>query len=167
MEKETINLKLPFIKVNDVDPWQGSEYAMENFPKGCFIVDDSHSYHFAWHDGRGYTNFMHIMKDYVVEALVEDARSDEFRKSFDIIEEIENRLQQIARLCGETKDEVVKSEVRMSEKIDQQYAQLYVEYSVLKEKVSDMPKGGSGISNILDIAKAAAVIQKPELIEKL
>ena len=167
MEKEVVNLKLPLVKVTDADPWHSMEYKRENFPTGCFIIDDGYNYRFAWHDGNGHCSEMGLNRDNVLEAIVDDARFDEFKKGFDIIEEIKNRLQQIARLCGETKDQVVKSEVRMSERFDQQYAQLHVEYSILKEKVSDMPKGGSGISSILDIAKAAAVIQKPELIEKL
>ena len=167
MEKEVVNLKLPFFKVSANDPWRSSDFVKENFPVGCFIVDDDYTYYFVYHDGGGYICDMTLNRNHVQEAIVEDARHDEFMKSFDIMEEIENRLQQLARLAGECKDEVRKSEVRMSEKFDQQYAQLYVEYCVLKEKVSDIPKGGSGVGSILDIAKAAAVIQKPELIDKL
>ena len=171
MEKGTINLKLPFIKVTDAEPWQGSDYAMDNFPKGCFIVDDGHAYQFAWHDGCGYTNFMHIMKDHVVEAIVEDTRFDEFRKSFDIIEEIENRLQQIARLCGETKDEVMKSETRLTDELSSQRDAEAHEFTLIMEGMKGlhdtMSKSCGGGVNILDVAKSYAVIQKPELIEKL
>ena len=163
MEERTINLELPLIKVTESDLWINAEFAKENFPKGCFILDDGYNYHFVRHDGEGYINEMSIDRDLILGAIVENVRSTDFS----IIEMVKNRLEQIARLCGETKDQVVKSEVRMSERFDQQYAQLHVEYSILKEKVSDMPKGGSGIISILDIAKAAAVIQKPELIEKL
>ena len=58
MEKEVVNLKLPLVKVTDADPWHGTEYKRENFPTGCFIIDDGYNYHFAWHDGNGYCTEM-------------------------------------------------------------------------------------------------------------
>ena len=150
MEKEVVNLKLPLVKVTDADPWHGTEYRRENFPTGCFIIDDGYNYHFAWHDGNGYCSEMGLNRDNVLEAIVEDARFDEFKKSFDIIEEIENRLQQIARLTGECKDEVV------------------TRTTVIEDKIDDLGRcGGGGGVNILDVAKSYAVIQKPELIKEL
>lgn len=150
MEKEVVNLKLPLVKVTDADPWHGTEYKRENFPTGCFIIDDGYNYHFAWHDGNGYCSEMGLNRDNVLEAIVEDARFDEFKKGFDIIEEIENRLQQIARLAGECKDEVV------------------TRTTVIEDKIDDLGRSGGGDGvNVLDLAKSFAVIQKPELIKEL
>ena len=150
MEKEVVNLKLPLVKVTDADPWHGTEYKRENFPTGCFIIDDGYNYHFAWHDGNGYCSEMGLNRDNVLEAIVEDARFDEFKKGFNIMEEIENRLQQIARLAGECKDEVV------------------TRTTVIEDKIDDLGRSGGGDGvNVLDLAKSFAVIQRPELIEKL
>ena len=147
---EKICLELPLCKVRDDEPWSGSAYIKEHFPKGCFIIDNEYSYRFAWHDGNGYMNEMGLDRDLVQNALIESARQEEFMKSFDIIEEIENRLQQIARLAGECKDEVV------------------TRTTVIEDKIDDLGRcGGGGGVNILDVAKSYAVIQKPELIKEL
>ena len=170
MEKGTINLKLPLIKVNIDEPWRATDFVKEHFPMGCFIVDDGIQYYLASHDGSGYICDIYIARELIVDALVEDTRQEEFMKSLDIIDEIENRLQQIARLCGETKDEVVKSENRLTDTIVEQSARQVTEFNMLRdgmEELAKTKKSGDGFGNILDIAKAAAVIQKPELIEKL
>lgn len=172
MEKGTINLKLPLIKVSPEDHWRSVDFIKENYPKGCFIIDDGICYYFASHDGSGYLCDMLIERGFVIDAIVEDARFDEFKKSFDIIEEIENRLQQIARLAGECKDEVVKSETRIMDELSIQRDVEAQEFNLIMEGMKGlhdaMPKNVvSGGVNILDVAKSYAVIQKPELIEKL
>ena len=147
---EKICLELPLCKVRDDEPWSGSAYIKEHFPKGCFIIATEYNYRFAWHNGDGYTNEMGIDMNLIQDAIVESARQAEFMKSFDIIEEIENRLQQIARLVGECKDEVV------------------TRTTVIEDKSDDLGRcGGGGGVNILDVAKSYAVIQKPELIKEL
>ena len=61
-----------------------------------------------------------------------------------------DRLEQIARLTGECKDEVV------------------TRTTVIEDKIDDLGRcgGGDGV-NVLDLAKSFAVIQKPELIKEL
>lgn len=171
MEKAQINLKLPFFKVSANDPWRSSDFVKANFPTGCFIVDDDCCYFFMYHDGDGYLCEMTLNRDIVQESIVEDARHDEFMKSFNIIEEIENRLQQLARLAGECKDEVMKSETRIMDELSIQRDAEAHEFTLIMEGMKGlhdvMPKnGGSGV-NLIDVAKTFAVIQKPELIEKL
>ena len=147
---EKICLELPLCKVRDDEPWSSSAYVKEHFPKGCFIIATEYNYRFAWHDGNGYMNEMGIDMNLIQDAFVENARYDEFMKGFNIMEEIENRLQQIARLTGECKDEVV------------------TRTTVIEDKIDDLGRcGGGGGVNILDVAKSYAVIQKPELIKEL
>ena len=147
---EKICLELPLCKVRDDEPWSGSDYIKEHFPKGCFIIATEYNYRFAWHDGNGYMNEMGIDMNLIQDAIVENARYDEFKKGFNIMEEIENRLQQIARLTGECKDEVV------------------TRTTVIEDKIDDLGRCGCGGGvNILDVAKSYAVIQKPELIKEL
>ena len=140
---EKICLELPLCKVRDNEPWSGSAYIKEHFPKGCFIIATEYNYRFAWHDGNGYMNEMGIDMNLIQDAIVESARRD-------VMKEIENRLQQIARLAGECKDEVV------------------TRATVIEDKIDDLGRsGGGGGVNILDVAKSYAVIQKPELIKEL
>lgn len=169
---EKICLELPLCKVRDDEPWSGSAYIKEHFPKGCFIIATEYNYRFAWHNGNGYINEMGIDMNLIQDAIVESARQAEFMKSFDIIEEIENRLQQIARLTGECKDEVVKSETRLMDELSIQRDAEAHEFTLIMEGMKGlheaMPKNvvGGGV-NILDVAKSYAVIQKPELIKEL
>lgn len=162
---EKICLELPLCRVNDNDPWASPDYINEHFPKGCFIIDDGYNYRFAWHNGQGYINEMGIDRDLVQGAIVESARHD-------VMEGIENRLQQIARLVGETKDEVVKSETRIMDELSSQRDAEAHEFTLIMEGMKGlheaMPKNvvGGGV-NILDVAKSYAVIQKPELIKEL
>lgn len=147
---EKICLELPLCKVRDDEPWSSSAYIKEHFPKGCFIIATEYNYRFAWHDGNGYMNEMGIDMNLIQDAFVENARYDEFMKGFNIMEEIENRLQQIARLTGECKDEVV------------------TRTTVIEDKIDDLGRSGGGDGvNVLDLAKSFAVIQKPELIKEL
>lgn len=157
---EKICLELPLCRVNDNDPWASSDYINEHFPKGCFIIDDGYNYRFAWHNGQGYINEMGIDRDLVQGAIVEDARRD-------VMEEVENRLQQIARLVGETKDEVVRSETRVVDQMDSQSGDFTLIMEEIKGLYDVIPKSCGGGVNILDVAKSYAVIQKPELIKEL
>lgn len=157
---EKICLELPLCRVNDNDPWASSDYINEHFPKGCFIIDDGYNYRFAWHNGQGYINEMGIDRDLVQGAIVELARHD-------VMEEVENRLQQIARLVGETKDEVVRSETRVVDQMNSQSGDFTLIMEAIKGLYDVIPKSCGGGVNILDVAKSYAVIQKPELIKEL
>lgn len=190
---EKICLELPLCKVRDDEPWSGSAYIKEHFPKGCFIIATEYNYRFAWHDGNGYMNEMGIDMNLIQDAIVESARQAEFMKSLDIIDAIEDRLQQLARLAGECKDEVEKSENRLTNAIVEQSARQITEFNIINEELQNLEKGeniimdlipesearlsekivglaskvsGAGV-NILDVAKSYAVIQKPELIKEL
>ena len=171
MEKETINLKLPLIKVNIGDPWRATDFVKEHFPTGCFIVDDGVQCYLTSNDGSGYICDICIARELVVDALVEDTRQAEFMKSLDIIDEIENRLEQIARLARESKEEVVKSETRVMDELSAQRDAAAHEFTLVMEGMKGLhdtigKSSGSGV-NPIDLAKTFAVIQKPELIEKL
>lgn len=157
---EKICLELPLCRVNDNEPWASSDYINEHFPKGCFIIDDGYNYRFAWHNGQGYINETGIDRDLVQGAIVENARRD-------VMKEIENRLQQIARLVGETKDEVVRSETRVVDQMDSQSGYFTLIMEAIKGLYDVIPKSCGGGVNILDVAKSFAVIQKPELIKEL
>ena len=157
---EKICLELPLCRVNDNEPWASPDYINDYFPKGCFIIDDGYNYRFAWHNGQGYINEMGIDRDLVQGAIVENARHD-------VMEEIKNRLHQIARLVGETKDEVVRSETRVVDQLDSQSGDFTLIMEAIKGLYDLIPKSCGGGVNILDVAKSYAVIQKPELIKEL
>ena len=151
---EKICLELPLCKVRDDEPWSGSAYIKEHFPKGCFIIATEYNYRFAWHDGNGYMNEMGIDMNLIQDAIAENARYDEFMKGFNIMEEIENLLQQIARLTGECKDEVVKSENRLTNAIVEQSARQITEFNTIREGLEILEKGENIIMSLIPESEA-------------
>ena len=151
---EKICLELPLCKVRDDEPWSGSAYIKEHFPKGCFIIATEYNYSFAWHDGNGYMNEMGIDMNLIQDAIAENARYDEFMKGFNIMEEIENLLQQIARLTGECKDEVVKSENRLTNAIVEQSARQITEFNTIREGLEILEKGENIIMSLIPESEA-------------
>lgn len=148
-----IYLKLPIVKVDPANNWQSKEYAAEHFEKGLFITDDGVLYHLVVYQS-DWPSTMPIPKEQIEAALVEEARQSGIAEvnseiAYDI-DKIKDRVEQIARLVNETKDEVV------------------TRTTVVEDKIDDLGRsGGSDGVNVLDLAKSFAVIQKPELIKEL
>lgn len=163
---EKICLELPIINVDRSLNWGNEEYAKEHeFPKDKpFIVDDGACYWICVFDGRWVNQFV-LPKD-IFETRLAKMTED------DILGRVCDRLEQIARLTGECKDEVVKSETRIMDELSIQRDVEAHEYTLIMEGMKGlheaMPKNvvGGGV-NILDVAKSYAVIQKPELIKEL
>lgn len=141
---EKICLELPIISVDRVQNWGNEEYAKEHeFPKDKpFIVDDGACYWICVFDGRWVNQFV-IPKDIFETRLAKMAEES-------ILGRVCDRLEQIARLTRECKDEVV------------------TRTTVIEDKIDDLGRSGGGDGvNVLDLAKSFAVIQKPELIKEL
>lgn len=175
---ERVTIELPIIKVNVGDNYLGSEYAKEHYEEGLFLLDDGIGQTLVVHDGVGCIWSMPCPVRLVQEGIEVEAARKERERCADVLENINNRLSQIARLLGETKDEVVKSENRLTDTIVEQSARQITEFNILcdkgdgvidaiDERFSGLPhSGGEGV-NILDVARSFAVIQKPELIKEL
>lgn len=148
-----IYLELPIVKVDPSSGWQSKEYAQEHFEKGMFLVDDGIAYHFV-HYFEEWPTMILIPKEQIEDAFLEEARQSGIAEvNGEIacdIDKIKDRVEQIARLVNETKDEVV------------------TRTTVIEDKIDDLGRsGGSDGVNVLDLAKSYAVIQKPELIKEL
>ena len=162
---EKIYLELPIISVDRSQSWGNEEYAKEHeFPKDeLFIADDGATYWICIFDGK-WVNQLIVPKDIFETRLVKMAEDD-------ILGRVCDRLEQIARLTGECKDEVVKSETRLMDELSSQRDAEANEFTLIMEGMKGlhdaMPKSCGGGVNILDVAKSYAVIQKPELIKEL
>ena len=132
--------------------------------KESFIADDGACYLFCIFDGR-WVNQLVVPKDIFESHLAKMAEES-------ILGRVYDRLEQIARLTGECKDEVVRSETRIMDELSIQRDAEAHEFTLIMEGMKGlheaMPKNvvGGGV-NILDVAKSYAVIQKPELIKEL
>ena len=178
MEKVTIDL--PIVKVEPNQPIWSNDFAKEHYEKGISLVDDGVMRHFVFYDGISVWNCPcphDVIEKHLVEMAVIDYHSD--------MESIEDRLSQIARLLDETKVDVRKSENRLTDTIVEQSARQVGEFNILRDqydaiinnfvevrddligivedKLDSLPKSDNG-ANVIDIAKAFAVISKPELI---
>lgn len=141
---EKICLELPIINVDRSQNWGNEEYAKEHeYPTDKpFIADDGAAYWICVFDGK-WVNQIPMPKDIFEARLAKMAEES-------ILGRFCDRLEQIARLTGECKDEVV------------------TRTTVIEDKIDDLGRcGGGGGVNILDVAKSYAVIQKPELIKEL
>lgn len=141
---EKICLELPIISVDRSQNWGNEEYAKEHeFPKDKpFIADDGAAYWFCVFDGK-WVNQLIVPKNIFESHLAKMAEES-------ILDRVCDRLEQIARLTGECKDEVV------------------TRTTVIEDKIDDLGRSGGGDGvNVLDLAKSFAVIQKPELIKEL
>ena len=165
-----IYLELPIVKVDPSSRWQSKEYAQEHFEKGMFLVDDGIVYHFV-HYFEEWPTMILIPKEQIEDAFLEEARQSGIAEvNGDIandIDKIKDRVEQIARLVNETKDEVRKSENRLTDTIVEQSARQITEFNILRDGLESAKRGNNDGTNVLDVARAFAVISKPELIKEL
>lgn len=184
---ERITIELPIVKVGPNNPIFGSEFASEHYKDGLMIVDDGMMRHIVYWDGSCVYNCPcphEVIEKHIVEKAVVDNDAIYYR----YMETIEDRLSQIARLLDEVKVEARKSENRLTDTIVEQSARQVTEFNILRDKgdavidnfaevrddmldiiedkLGRLPKSCDG-ANVLDVAKAFAVISKPELIKEL
>ena len=180
MEMEKICIELPIVRVEPSSPIFSSDFAKEHYPTGLFIVDDGVMRHLMHYDGV-YVNAMSCPHEVVEKFIVERAVIDNDAIYHRDMGAIEDRLSQIARLLDETKLDVMKCENRLTDTIVEQSARQVTEFNILRDGIEVLEKGeniimdfvkegqkssGDG-ANVLDVAKAFAVISKPELIKEL
>ena len=151
MDVKRLTLDLAVYEVSMTDNWGAPDYAKEHFEKGAFIVHDGVNYLFcSWAGGSKYVYTVGIPSDVILGVMAKEIKKEAENALGEVLENINDRLSQIARLAGECKDEVVKSETRLMEALE-----------------CSRGGGDMGGVNILDVAKSFAVIQKPELIKEL
>lgn len=150
-----ITIELPIVKVATEDPWCGCDYGKEHYEHGMFVIDDGISRYFGMWDGLSLWHCP-IPHDIIDKYIVERAISNNDEIYHRDMERIEERLEQISRLFRTVNDNITCSETRLMNELD-----------AMSERLSDLPKTSSDGANVLDIARAFAVISKPELIKEL
>ena len=151
MEMERITIDLPIVKIEANSPIFSCDFAKEHYPMGLFIADDGVMRHLIHYDGV-YVNAIPCPHDVIEKHLVERAVVDYHRD----MGAIEDRLSQISRLLDCINGGILASETRVRDDIEE-----------LDDKLSSMSKSSGDGANVIDIAKAFAVISKPELIKEL
>lgn len=172
MDVKRLTFDLAVYEVSVTDNWALPDYAKEHFERGAFIVHDGINYQFcSWGGGSEYVYTVGIPTDFILDVMAKEIKKDAENALSEVLENINDRLSQIARLAGECKDEVVKSETRLMDVIVEEGEVRDREFNTLRDGLEALEcskRGGDmGGVNILDVARAAAVIQKPELIKEL
>lgn len=172
MDEKRLTFDLAVYEISVTDNWGAPDYAKEHFEKGVFIVHDGVSYQFcAWGGGSEYVYTVGIPTDVILGIMAKEIKKEAENALGKVLENINDRLSQIARLTGECKDEVVKSETRLMDVIVEEGEVRDREFNTLRDGLEalECSRGGGDMGgvNILDVAKSFAVIQKPELIKEL
>lgn len=157
---ERITIDLPIVKVKVSDNYLGSDYAKEHYEAGLFLIDDGISQIFVVYDGVSSVWSLPCPTRLVQDVVGQENAKRERERCADVLEGINDRLSQIARMVGECRDKcdgVINNFVEVRDDL----------IDTIDEKFSGLPRSVSEGVNILDVARAAAVIQKPELIKEL
>lgn len=156
---ERITIDLPIVKVGIEDPWGSCDYGKEHYGVGLFVIDDGISRYFGMWDGLclWHCPMPHDLIDkYIVERAIRD-NDEVYHRDMETIEE---QLAHIARMVGECRDKcdgVINNFVEVRDDL----------IDTIDEKFSVLPRSSGEGVNLLDVARAAAVIQNPELIKEL
>jgi hypothetical protein len=156
---EKITVEIPIISVKSNEPYFGNEYAKEHYKEGLFLVDDGIGQSLCVYDGVGCVWNMPCPVRLLQDGIEKEATEKERERHEEILENINNRLAQLARLVNECRDKcdgVINNFVEVRDDL----------IDTIDEKFSKMPQSSSGV-DVLDLAKGLAVIQKPELIKEL
>lgn len=172
MDAKRLTFDLAVYEVGSSDNWCAPDYAKEHFEQGAFVVHDGINHLFCvWNGGCEYVYTVIIPNGVILGVMAKEIKKEAENALGKVLENIYDRLSQIARLTGECKDEVVKSATRVVDQLDSQRDAEAHEFTLIMEGMKGlhdaMPKSCGGGVNILDVARAAAVIQKPELIKEL
>lgn len=155
MFMEKISIELPIVKVEANSPLFSCDFAKEHYPTGLFIVDDGVMRHLMTYDGV-YVNAIPCPHDVIEKHIAEKAVIDNDAIYHRDMEAIEDRLSHISRLLDCINGGILASETRVRDDIEE-----------LDDKLSSISKNSGDGANVIDIAKAFAVISKPELIKEL
>ena len=160
MDVKRLTFDLAVYEVSVTDNWATPDYAKEHFEKGVFIVHDGINYQFcSWAGGSEYVYTVGIPNDVILGVMAKEIKKATENALGEVLENINDRLSQIARLAGECRDKcdgVINNFVEVRDDL----------IDTIDEKFSGLSRSGEGV-NILDVAKSFAVIQKPELIKEL
>ena len=163
MEMEKICIELPIVKVEQSSPIFGSDFAKEHYEVGLFITDDGVMRHLMYYDGT-YVNAFACPHDVIEKYIVEKAITNNDAIYHRDMEAIEDRLEQISRLLDCINGGILSSETRVRDDIEGMRDDFI---DTIDERFSNLPKNSDNGANVLDVARAFAVISKPELIKEL
>ena len=169
MDAKTLTFDLAVYEVSATDNWASPDYAKEHFEKGVFIVHDGVSYQFcSWGGGSEYVYTVGIPTDVILGVMAKEIKKEAENSLSELLLSMSNAIVSNGKVLDSLRHEIDAHMAIVNEMWDGVIDDMKENHKEVMMKLGDMPKnvGGEGV-NILDVARAAAVIQKPELIKEL
>jgi hypothetical protein len=169
MDVKRLTFDLAVYEVSMTDNWCAPDYAKEHFEKGAFIVHDGINYHFcAWNGGSEYVYASPIPNDVILGIMAKEIKKEAENALSELLLSMSNAITSNGKVLDSLRNDISAHTAVVNEMWDGVVDDMKDNHKEVMMKLGDMPKnvGGEGV-NILDVARAAAVIQKPELIKEL
>lgn len=160
MKMERITIELPIVKIEQNSPIFNSDFAKEHYEVGLFIADDGVMRHMIHYDGNC-VNAFPCPHDVIEKHLVERAIIDNDVIYHRDMEAIEERLAVLEK-GSDLIIEMIKEKDKENKEDHTSMMNFWHELR-LKKELGGCDNG----TNVIDVAKAFAVISKPELIKEL
>ena len=169
MDVKRLTFDLAVYEVGSTDNWGTPDYAKEHFEKGVFIVHDGINYLFcAWAGGCEYVYTVGIPSDVILGVMAKEIKEATENALSELLRSMSSAITTNRKVLDMLRGEISAHTAVVNEMWDGVVEDMKDNHKEVMMKLGDMPKNvvGEGV-NILDVARAAAVIQKPELIKEL
>ena len=169
MDVKRVTFDLAVYEVSMTDNWAAPDYAKEHFEKGAFIVHDGVNYQFcSWNGGNEYVYTVGIPSDVILGVMAKEIKKEAENALSELLLSISSAITTNRKVLDMLRAEISAHTAVVNEMWDGVVDDMKDNHKEVMMKLGDIPKsvGGEGV-NILDVARAAAVIQKPELIKEL
>ena len=169
MDVKRLTFDLAVYEVSVTDNWCAPDYAKEHFEKGAFIVHDGVAYQFcSWNGGNEYVYTVVIPNDVILGVMAKEIKKSTENALSELLLSMSSAITTNGKVLDMLRSEISAHTAVVNEMWDGVVDDMKENHKEVMMKLGDMPKnvGGEGV-NILDVARAAAVIQKPELIKEL
>lgn len=150
MEYKEITIKLPIIKVKQNVDIYSYDWAKDNTPEGMYILDNGIARWLCFRYLEYSPNCMELPTDIYDYAITNEARQSALEKVLAVMDQMFNEIREISNKITACQEDNADAIGKLMTAIENAKA-----------------VGQSGAASPLEIAKALAVIQQPELIKEI
>ena len=161
MEYKEITIKLPIIKVKQNVDIYSYDWAKDNTPEGMYILDNDIVRWLCFRHLKYSPNCMELPNGIYDYAITNEARQSALEKVLAVLDSMFNEIREISNKTQLAIDET--SHLREESLVAIDKATTHILTALENAKAV----GQSGAASPLEIAKALAVIQQPELIKEI
>lgn len=161
MEYKEITIKLPIIKVNQSADIYSYDWAKDNTPEGMYILDNGIVRWLCFRQLDYSPSCMELPTDIIDSAIAHEVQEATLVQVLAALDSMLETLKDDSNKIQFLVDEISHIQKQGSSAVDKVTSQLMTAFENAKAV------GQSGAASPLEIAKALAVIQQPELIKEI